>query len=42
MDWIDLTEDRDWWRVLVNMGMNFQVQNYWVFGLHLSSNILEK
>ena len=25
MDWIDLTEDRDRWRVLVNVVMNFQV-----------------
>jgi hypothetical protein len=25
MDWIDLTEDRDQWRALVNMAMNLQV-----------------
>jgi hypothetical protein len=22
MDWIDLAEDRDWWRALLNMVMN--------------------
>jgi hypothetical protein len=25
MDWIDLDQDRDQWRALVNMGMNLQV-----------------
>jgi hypothetical protein len=25
MDWIDLAEDRDQWRALVNMVMNLQV-----------------
>jgi hypothetical protein len=25
MDWIDLTQDRDQWRVLVNTVMNLQV-----------------
>jgi hypothetical protein len=25
MDWIDLAQDRDQWRVLVNIVMNFQV-----------------
>jgi hypothetical protein len=25
MDWIDLAQDRDQWRALVNTGMNFQV-----------------
>jgi hypothetical protein len=25
MDWIDLTQDRDQWRTLVNMVMNIQV-----------------
>jgi hypothetical protein len=25
MDWIDLAQDRDQWRVLVNMVMNLQV-----------------
>jgi hypothetical protein len=25
MDWIDLAEDRDQWRALVNTGMNLQV-----------------
>jgi hypothetical protein len=25
MDWIDLAQDRDQWRAIVNMMMNFQV-----------------
>jgi hypothetical protein len=25
MDWIDLAQDRDQWKVLVNMAMNLQV-----------------
>ena len=25
MDWIDLAQDRDWWRALLNMVMNVQV-----------------
>jgi hypothetical protein len=25
MDWIDLAQDRDWWRALVNTVMNLQV-----------------
>jgi hypothetical protein len=25
MDWIDLAENRDWWRALVNTVMNLQV-----------------
>jgi hypothetical protein len=25
MDWIDLAQDRDQWRALVNTAMNFQV-----------------
>jgi hypothetical protein len=25
MDWIDLAQDRDQWRVIVNTAMNFQV-----------------
>jgi hypothetical protein len=25
MDWIDLTEDSDWWIALVNMLMNLQI-----------------
>jgi hypothetical protein len=25
MDWIDLDEDRDWWRTIVNMILNLQV-----------------
>jgi hypothetical protein len=30
MDWIDLAEDRDQWKVLVNTVMNPQVQlKYW-------------
>ena len=24
MDWINLAEDRDWWRALVNAIMNYQ------------------
>jgi hypothetical protein len=24
MDWIDLAQDREWWRVLVNTGMNLR------------------
>jgi hypothetical protein len=24
MEWIDLAQDRDWWRALVNMVMNLQ------------------
>jgi hypothetical protein len=24
-DWIDVTQDRDQWRVLVNMAINFRV-----------------
>jgi hypothetical protein len=26
MDWIDLAQDRDWWRALMYMVMNLQVQ----------------
>jgi hypothetical protein len=26
MDWIDLTQDRDQWRTLVNMAVNLQAQ----------------
>jgi hypothetical protein len=26
MDWIDLAQDRDQWRALVNMGMNMNLQ----------------
>jgi hypothetical protein len=26
MDWINLAQDRDQWRALVNMGMNLRVQ----------------
>jgi hypothetical protein len=25
IDWIDLAEDRNWWRALVNTAMNIQV-----------------
>jgi hypothetical protein len=25
IDWIDLAQNRDQWRALVNMGMNFRV-----------------
>jgi hypothetical protein len=25
MDWIDLVQDRDWWRVFVNIVLNLQV-----------------
>jgi hypothetical protein len=25
MDWIDLAQDRDWWRALVNAVMNLQL-----------------
>jgi len=25
MDWIDVTEDRDWWQALVNVVMNLGV-----------------
>jgi hypothetical protein len=25
LDWIDLAEDRDQWKALVNMAMNFRV-----------------
>jgi hypothetical protein len=25
MDWIDLAEDRDWWRAVVNTVMNLRV-----------------
>jgi hypothetical protein len=25
MDWIDLAQDRDWWRDVVNTAMNFRV-----------------
>jgi hypothetical protein len=32
MDWIDLAQDKDQWRALVNMVMNLQVpQNAWKF-----------
>jgi hypothetical protein len=25
MDWIDLAQNREWWRALLNTAMNFQV-----------------
>jgi hypothetical protein len=32
MDWIDLTQDRDQWKALVNTAMNLRVpQNVWNF-----------
>jgi len=29
MDWIDLAQDRDRWRALVNVLMNLQVHKMW-------------
>jgi hypothetical protein len=32
MDWIDLAQDRDQWRALVNTVMNLQIEEYHLLG----------
>jgi hypothetical protein len=29
VDWVDLAEDRKWWKALLNMVMNLRLHKWW-------------